>query len=165
MADNVIELPLRPPAVSCNARLSRGVGYCANGAGLGTEHVGFGRCKLHGGLSPRDAGVDGPADLFRAIGLGAIIDLAETMTRDDQEYLMEVGTNALTVIRAKIVAKLNATDAHPKDLNDLSMALTRVEKVLAQNLNEVKGEAEGSKGEDGEAELARVLNIGEALEA
>ena len=164
MDSNVVDLPLRPPSVSCNARLSRGVGYCANGAGLGTEHVGFGRCKLHGGLSPRDSGVDGPADLFRAIGLGAIIDLAETMTHDDQEYLMEVGTNALSVIRAKIVAKLNDTNASSKDLNDLSMALTRIEKVLAQNPNEVKGEGKPEE-EDGEAELARVLKIGKALEA
>jgi hypothetical protein len=113
---------------------------------------------LHGGLSPRDAGVDGPADLFTAIGLGAIIDLAETMTHDDQEYLMSVGTNALTVIRAKIIAKLNDTDRAAKEMNDLTMALSRVEKVLADNPNEVKaGDAEAA--EDDKNELARVLNI------
>lgn len=161
MDDNIYELPLRPPTTSCNARLSRGTGYCKNGAGLGTDHLNYGRCKLHGGLSPRDAGVDGPADLFRAVGLGAIIDLAETMTHDDQEYLMEVGTNALTVIRAKIVAKMHDPNATPKEMNDLSMALTRIEKVLESNPNEVKDSGDISENE--EEELARVLNIEGAL--
>jgi hypothetical protein len=158
MDSNLYELPRRPPSTSCNARLARGSGYCENGAGSGTPHDGFGRCKLHGGLSPRDAGVDGPADLFTAIGLGAIIDLAETMTHDDQEYLMSVGTNALTVIRAKIIAKLNDSDRAAKEMNDLTMALARVEKVLADNPNEVKA-ADIEAIEDDKNELARVLNI------
>jgi hypothetical protein len=157
MDDNLYELPRRPPTTSCNARLARGSGYCENGSGSGTHHEGFGRCKLHGGLSPRDAGVDGPADLFRAVGLTAIIDLAETMTHDDQEYLMEVGTNALTVIRAKIIAKLHDPQTGAKDMNDLTMAMSRIEKVLADNPNEVK--AAGAVPAEEEGELARVLQI------
>lgn len=154
-------LELRPPSTACNARLARGSGYCKNGAGLGTEHLHFGRCKLHGGLSPRDSGVDGPADLFRAVGLGAIIDLAETMTHGDQEYLMEVGTNALTVIRAKIIGRMNDPLVTEKELNDLSMALTRVEKVLA--INPIETGEGGVIPEDDDAELARVLDIKRAL--
>ena len=155
--DNLYELPRRPPTTSCNARLARGSGYCENGAGAGTPHENFGRCKLHGGLSPRDSGVDGPADLFHAIGLSAIIDLAETMTHDDQEYLMEVGTNALTVIRAKIIAKMHEPLTGAKEMNDLTMAMSRIEKVLADNPNEVKNA--GDLTEDDETELARVLSI------
>lgn len=99
--------------------------------------------------------------MFMAIGLGEIIDLAETMTHDDQEYLMEVGTNALTVIRAKIAAKLHDPTITPKEMNDLTMALTRLEKVLASNPNEVKGQAEAAEAD--QDELARILNIEEAL--
>jgi len=116
---------------------------------------------LHGGLSPRDEGVDGPADLFRANGLGSIIDLAETMTHDDQEYLMEVGTNALTVIRAKVVARMNDPMVSDKSMNDLSMALTRLEKVLTDNPNEVKEGAAVTQEDD--AEMARILNIQDAM--
>lgn len=161
MDAEVHALPVRPPTQTCNARLSRGSGYCSNQAGKGTDHTGYGRCKLHGGLSPRDEGHDGPKDLFMAIGLGEIIDLAETMTHDDQEYLMEVGTNALTVIRAKIAAKLHDPTITPKEMNDLTMALTRLEKVLASNPNEVKGQAEAAEAD--QDELARILNIEEAL--
>jgi len=161
MEAEIHQLPLRPPSVNCNARLARGSGYCSNEAGVGTEHRGFGRCKLHGGLSPRDEGVDGPADLFRANGLGSIIDLAETMTHDDQEYLMEVGTNALTVIRAKVVARMNDPMVSDKSMNDLSMALTRLEKVLTDNPNEVKEGAAVTQEDD--AEMARILNIQDAM--
>ena len=157
MDAELYELPLRSPTAACNARLARGTGYCKNAAGLGTEHPAFGRCKLHGGLSPRDQGGDGPADLFRANGLGGIIDLAETMTRDDQEYLADVGTNALTVIRAKIVARMNAVDVMPKELNDLSMALARLEKILKDNPNEVQEGDEKPAEEEGE--MARILQI------
>jgi hypothetical protein len=157
MDAELYELPLRPPADACNARLARGSGYCKNAAGLGTEHPAFGRCKLHGGLSPRDQGGDGPADLFRANGLGGIIDLAETMTRDDQEYLADVGTNALTVIRAKIVARMNEVAVDAKTLNDLSMALARLEKILKDNPNEVREGDE--KPEEQEGEMARILQI------
>ena len=37
----------------CNARTLYG-GYCESEAGLGTKHIGRGRCKFHGGAS------DGP---------------------------------------------------------------------------------------------------------
>ena len=161
MDAEVHELPVRPPTQTCNARLARGSGYCSNEAGKGTDHRGYGRCRLHGGLSPRDAGGDGPQDLFRGIGLGEIIDLAETMTHDDQEYLMEVGTNALTVIRAKIAAKLHDPTITPKEMNDLTMALTRLEKVLESNPIEVRGQAE--QEEATQDELARILNIEKAL--
>lgn len=116
---------------------------------------------MHGGLSPRDEGVDGPADLFRANGLGSIIDLAETMTHGDQEYLMEVGTNALTVIRAKIVSRMNDPLVSSKEMNDLSMALTRLEKVLKDNPNEVKQGDAVTKEDD--AEMARILHIEDAM--
>jgi hypothetical protein len=78
------------------------------------------------------------------------------MTRDDQEYLADVGTNALTVIRAKIVAKMNDPMVMPKELNELSMALARLEKILKDNPNEVR---EGDEKPEEEGEMARILQI------
>ncbi|MBD3194316.1 MAG: hypothetical protein GF317_04625 [Candidatus Lokiarchaeota archaeon] len=35
----------------CNARLKKKDAYCSKAAGWGTDHLGYGRCKLHGGNS------------------------------------------------------------------------------------------------------------------
>lgn len=54
------DVPKRPPAEDCNGRRwdrREGdselvfVGYCQNRAGKGTDHVGEGRCKFHGGAA------------------------------------------------------------------------------------------------------------------
>tara|TARA_Y100000310_G_scaffold241158_1_gene245090 strand:- start:479 stop:1066 length:588 start_codon:yes stop_codon:yes gene_type:complete len=56
-------------AMYCNARKrgskspklepssTKTAGYCGNHAGSGTDHVGQGRCKFHGGLTPIHAGI------------------------------------------------------------------------------------------------------------
>ena len=127
-------LPFMPPDAKCNARQARASGYCPLPAGQGTQHEGVGRCRLHGGNS-EGLGADHPdgaLEQFRAMGLGKIIDLAETMTRSDQEYLMHVGTNAVVVARAKILAKMQVTDVSPKELADLTIALTRLDNILAK---------------------------------
>ena len=43
--------PKKEPTDICNSRIGSTGGYCKNKAGMGTDHVGEGRCKLHGGLS------------------------------------------------------------------------------------------------------------------
>lgn len=132
-------LAFRPPGSLCNARLARQDGYCTNAAGEGTDHVGYGRCKLHGGITKgRSDSPDGPLGMWRAAGLEQIINMAETMTRDDSEYITYVGNNALSVLRAKIVADLNAPGNSPKEMADLTMALTRVDKILAKFPDEDK---------------------------
>ena len=45
------KLPMRPPTETCNA-VNRSGGYCVLVAGSGTDHLGEGRCKFHGGASP-----------------------------------------------------------------------------------------------------------------
>lgn len=54
------EVPIRSPDENCNGRRwehrDEGdevvfVGYCQNRAGKGTDHVGDGRCKFHGGAA------------------------------------------------------------------------------------------------------------------
>jgi hypothetical protein len=54
-------VPEREPDYHCNGRKTIGdifEGYCQARAGKGTDHVGRGRCKHHGGGSPR--GEDSP---------------------------------------------------------------------------------------------------------
>lgn len=156
------DLKLLPPDATCNARLHRGTGYCDLAAGTGTNHPGTGRCRLHGGVTgKRQDGVDGPVDQMRAIGLGTIIDLAETMTHDDQEYLMEVGNNALVVTRAKILARLQNSELSPKEMTDLSMALQRIDGILAKYPDEEDPDRGANTPSAEDEELARLI----ALEA
>ena len=163
MSDERSTLPFQSPDASCNARLARSSGYCENLAGAETEHIGIGRCRLHGGLSPKQDAPDGPLDLFRALGLGKIIEVAETMTRDDQEYLFEVSNNALVVSRAGIVARMQEISASPKELADLTMALSRIDNVLAKYPNEEDPDsAPNTENTAFEAEVKR-LNALEAL--
>ena len=44
--------PPKDPDEYCNARKTDGSGYCQQPAGMGTDHLGYGRCKFHGGDSP-----------------------------------------------------------------------------------------------------------------
>lgn len=160
-ADKV--LPFMPPDTLCNARLARTAGYCENLAGAETDHIGIGRCRLHGGASPKQDAPDGPLDMFRALGLGKIIEVAETMTHDDQEYLFEVSNNALVVSRAGIVARMQEVTTSPKELADLTMALSRIDTVLARYPNEDNPDAAPNTADTSfEAEVER-LNALEAL--
>ena len=138
-ADNhpeaVSDLPFLPPRLNCNARLFRSSGYCENVAGAGTDHEGVGRCRLHGGITTTE-GTDGPMDLFRAAGLDGIINLAETMTHEDHEYLFEVGNNALVVTRAKILARLQDPATSAKEIADYTISLQRIDAILAKYPNE-----------------------------
>jgi len=45
-------LDKRDPGDNCNARKTDGSGYCQQPSGWGTDHLGHGRCKYHGGDSP-----------------------------------------------------------------------------------------------------------------
>lgn len=71
------------PTDTCNALTRRGTA-CSNAAGKGTEHVGYGRCRNHGGASPsgrahaarlkvadlvKPEGITGPAAIERGLAL------------------------------------------------------------------------------------------------
>jgi len=156
-ADEVI--PFMPPQRYCNARLRRGEGYCQADAGAGTNHTGVGRCRLHGGLSPQSDLPDGPKDLFRAVGLDSIINLAEVMTHDDQEYLEEVAINALVVTKAGIAARMQDPLISAKELADLTMALTRVDTLLRKSLNDEDPDAASNTVLGLDAELERLAKL------
>ena len=51
MNRNPKNLPEKKPDKKCNARTP--TGYCKHPAGHGTEHLGEGRCRLHGGVAGR----------------------------------------------------------------------------------------------------------------
>lgn len=156
-------LPFLAPGATCNARLHRGPGYCDLPAGQGTDHPGYGRCRLHGGVTgDRQDGVDGPRDLMLSIGLGRIIELAETMTHDDQEYLMEVGNNALVVTRASILSRLQNSDNSAKEVADLTIALQRVDAILARYPDEEDPDAAPNRPTAMDGELARLAALEKA---
>lgn len=135
------ELPWRSSGALCNARLLWGTGYCENGAGAGTNHVGEGRCSLHGGEVASSIDVK---ELISQHGLSSLVDIAETMDYDDAEYMYHVTNSALVVQRAKIVARLGAPDTTAKELADLTMALKRVDDLLAKYKKELKGVQEAA---------------------
>ncbi|NBB84970.1 MAG: hypothetical protein GVY12_01945 [Bacteroidetes bacterium] len=64
-------LPSQPPGPPA------GDGYCAQKAGWGTDHVGQGRCKLHGGATPIKHG------RYSVIERESIRDLADHFLDDD----------------------------------------------------------------------------------
>jgi len=71
------------PREYCGAKKRQGAGTCRLRAGWATDHVGFGRCKLHGGATPATVG-KGPLARYR---LGQRLgDLVEEF-RDDPDPL------------------------------------------------------------------------------
>lgn len=61
VGEPIEDVPKRGPGEYCNARKSSdGVfqGYCNSKAGAGTDHLGDGRCRWHGGTQP--TGKDSP---------------------------------------------------------------------------------------------------------
>lgn len=156
------KLPPMGPDTTCNARLSRSSGYCDAIAGEGTDHEGHGRCRLHGGATPKRR--NSPLDMFRAMGLGPIIQAAEKMDHSDQEYIYEVSNAALVITRAGIVARMQNADASPKELADLSMALQRVDGLLAKYLNDEDPDKAPNEGPSSlDAEAARLVALEKKL--
>jgi hypothetical protein len=91
--------------------------------------------------------------LFKAAGLEQIINMAETMTGSDQEYLYHVGNNALVITRSGIVAKMSAfPPPSPKELADLTMALTRIDSILSKYPDEENPHATPNERRQEEAE-------------
>lgn len=112
-------------------------------------------------MSPEQDALDGPYDLMRNLGLGRVIDLAETMVREDQEYVMDVATNGLVIMRGMVVARMMDSEAPPsaKELADLTMALSRIDTALARHPDEEDPDAAANEASDLDEELARLLEL------
>ncbi|WP_344262041.1 hypothetical protein, partial [Brooklawnia cerclae] len=52
MGQSIVTGGDEPQRRVCGARKRQGDGTCARPAGWGTDHVGIGSCKLHGGSTP-----------------------------------------------------------------------------------------------------------------
>ena len=114
---------------TCGAWLAGAKERCHLKAGAYTRHPGEGRCAYHGGLDAE------AADMQRVLddhGLGSVINAAESLSRDDVEYIDHAASASLTVIRARIVAQLMESESRStKEILDLSASLSRIDKALA----------------------------------
>lgn len=86
----------------CGARLRQSDGNCRKEAGWGTDHVGEGPCKLHGGST-------------RSVRKGAHLRLVE---RKVQEAMVTFGLPIETTPEAAILAEVHRTAGHVKWLGD-----------------------------------------------
>lgn len=106
-----------------------GDGYCKASAGRGTDHVGEGRCKHHGGANPVRHG------LYSATKRDQLGDLIERAAdRDEPLDLLE----ELAVVRALLADYLASRDEpDPGDVtkiaSEISKIVKRIEDIRAQD--------------------------------
>lgn len=133
---DVDQFPYQAPARTCNARLARQAGYCRNVAGKGTEHEGRGRCSLHGGAETTDDIPDSPFAVLRSAGLERLIDIALTLTEQDEELEMKVGNSGLVLARTLAVARMLHPDTTAQEMDRLSATVARIDSILSKHTNE-----------------------------
>ena len=102
---------------------------CQRVAGWMTNHLGEGRCYEHGGLGKPSQ------DVFRnaleSHGLGGVMDLAESLSFEEAQYIQHMSSAALVAIRAKLVAQMLDDNRSPKEMSEISLALRRVEASIS----------------------------------
>jgi hypothetical protein len=81
----------------CGAKKTNGSGLCGHAAGWGTDHPGFGRCKLHGGSVPN--GIKAASEAEGRYLLGQLIPDREPVD-DPTAELRRVGAIVLTWMEA-----------------------------------------------------------------
>lgn len=74
------------PNFYCRAWNSKEEKYCTNRAGKGTDHVGAGRCKFHGGATPVKHGYYSKVRRFNSIG-GSLGDLYQKYADSEDDPL------------------------------------------------------------------------------
>lgn len=149
---DVTDFPLKAPDKLCNHRLARGAGYCKNESGQGTDHRGWGRCKSH------ENGADGDSvELFKMLGLGDMIAVAEMMSQDDQEYAYHVSNNFLVLQRAKCIRQMDGVHVSSREKKELIDTIAKIDAVLRSHPLDVRDD--GALTEEDEGEMGRLLNI------
>jgi len=151
------------PARFCGARTRSG-GSCRRPAGWGTNHVGFGPCKLHGGCTPtvsrgahRQAVEHRARAIIAAEGLEPVADPVAVMTRLAAEAVALVGafrhmvegldtlrypTKTGEQLRAEVVLYERALDRAEKFAHDLAKLrleerVVRITEAQATSLYEL----------------------------
>lgn len=121
-------LPSKEPDEHCNARTRSG-GYCKNRAGYGTDHVGVGRCKFHGGSTPvKHALYSRYRDALLGRGLGEVFD---QLVNDPE--LKDLRQEA-ALLRALVIGRLKREDgsgdeAIPEIVERLSRVVKRLHEI------------------------------------
>lgn len=143
MADD-IAFPKKNPSDKCNGRKKDGTGYCQNPAGWKTDHVGTGRCHLHGGLATGRPIIHGKTSIHamrQEIKDGTLNDLMEKFIAIDstdsrqeiamyRAYVVKVINQQEELIEAILAwHESNGTKPKPDDLPKIS--------VVARSLKEL----------------------------
>lgn len=109
MADD-IKFPKKNPSDKCNGRKKDGTGYCQNPAGWKTDHVGTGRCHLHGGLAtgrPIVHGKNSVHAIRQEVKDGTLNDLMEKFIAIDSTDSRQ----EIAMYRAYVVKIINEQEA------------------------------------------------------
>lgn len=69
------------PTAACGAHKRQGEGLCQRPAGWGTDHVGIGACKLHGGCVPNHAIAAARTEVVQAVQEDVPVDPATALLR------------------------------------------------------------------------------------
>lgn len=133
-AMNFIHVGRKNPGLVCGAAGRHRKAPCINPAGFGTEHVGYGRCKYHGGCNTGPKTPEGKAKSAQNGRLHGLY--AAVLSPAEQAIFESLNSGERKVADLELeIAILKA-----KILNYLAGWRTKYEEVLA-----AKGEAEAEK--------------------
>lgn len=122
--------------VQCGAKKRQGEGTCALPAGWGTDHVGYGRCKLHGGVVGKQLKHGLYAKQYRhSRRIGDLINEIEESGTDPLDMRQDV-----LAARALFLDYLRGTDEQSFDasvatqlVDRITVIVKRIEDVASQN--------------------------------
>lgn len=115
-----------PSVKRCGAQTKAGT-PCQRTAGTGTDHVGYGKCKLHGGCSPSGKAA---AAKEKTIALGRQYAVSE-LPIDPMEAMLS-GVRLAAGIRASYLADLEGVGDDAKRYEYLRLELRRANRELVQ---------------------------------
>jgi len=134
----------------CNAQNQRKSGFCQAAAGLGTDHLGEGRCWMHGGK---------PDKANEAVPF--LAERVRKLSAPDTEALMTMGTNAMVLARARLMERMLQDGLSTKEISDLTMSIQRLDKVLGDHLDNEDPDAapNANNGDHLNDELKRLIAL------
>jgi hypothetical protein len=106
---NLIHIKNGSPILVCGAN-RKVKGPCLLGAGFGTLHLGYGRCKYHGGCNTGPKTPEGKANIGRASKHGLYSKVLSEVEREIYEELLETSkidlTHEIRLLQTKIISYL-----------------------------------------------------------
>lgn len=140
----------------CNAPLqsrNRQGKFCRFVAGTGTDHYGVGYCHLHGG----NVGKPGEGVKHYAAQLEIA---AKKLHTEDLEAMMDMSSKGLILARAMAVQRLVTPGISAREVNDLSMAISRLDKLIKDLPKEDNPDLPSNEGPDAlDEEAARLAEL------